>query len=38
LEEFKGKLQQAQLGVETASATQDKEGVKARLKIRSERS
>jgi len=38
LEEFKGKLQQAQLGVETASATQDKDGVKARLKIRSERS
>lgn len=38
LEAFKNKLQQAQLGVETASATQDKDGVKARLKIRSERS
>ena len=38
LEAFKNKLQQAELGVETASATQDKEGVKARLKIRSERS
>ena len=38
LEAFKGKLQKAELGVETTSATQDKEGVKARLKIRSERS
>ena len=38
LEAFKTKLQKAELGVETASATQDKEGVKARLKIRSERS
>lgn len=38
LESFKNKLQQASLNVETASATQDKEGVKARLKIRGERS
>lgn len=38
LEALKSKLQQAALGVETASAAQDKEGVKARLKIRSERS
>ena len=38
LEQFKTRLQQASLAVETASATQDKEGVKARLKIRNERS
>ncbi|MCG8537627.1 MAG: type II secretion system protein GspL, partial [Pseudomonadales bacterium] len=38
LEEFKSRLQQASLAVETASATQDKGLVKARLKIRSERS
>ncbi len=38
LEEFKTRLQQASLAVETASATQDKGVVKARLKIRSERS
>lgn len=38
LEEFKTRLQQASLAVETASATQDKGLVKARLKIRSERS
>lgn len=38
LEAFKSKLEAARLGVETASATQDKEGVKARLKIWSERS
>ncbi len=38
LEKFKARLQGASLAVETASATQDKEGVKARLKIRNERS
>ncbi|MAR90213.1 MAG: type II secretion system protein GspL [Pseudomonadota bacterium] len=38
LEAFKNQLQQAELGVETASASQDEAGVKARLKIRSERS
>jgi len=38
LEALKTKLQQATLNVETASATQDKDGVKARLKIWSERS
>ncbi len=38
LEDFKNRLQKAALAVETASATQDKGVVKARLKIRSERS
>lgn len=38
LEDFKTRLQQASLTVETASATQDKGVVKARLKIRSARS
>ena len=38
LEDFKTKLQQAELAVETASAARDKDRVKARLKIRSERS
>lgn len=38
LEQFKTRLQESSLAVETASATQDKEGVKARLTIRNERS